>query len=201
MTAFKLSMVPGELFWSNQPTAWHVGSDDHLTIKAGDHSDWFIDPAGSSVQDNAPVALFVPPDANFMLSAKIGVDFQSTYDAGVLHIHASDDRWAKFCFEYSPQHQPMVVSVVTRGVSDDCNSVLIDGREVYLRLTVTPQTIAFHYSCDGSYWHFVRYFSLGKLENLRVGFSSQSPTGEGCTAVFSNIRYQARTLKDNRNGE
>src|SRR5207342_974724 len=109
------------------------------------------------------------------------------------------DLWAKLCFEYSPQHQPMIVSVVTRGVSDDCNSVVIGGREVYLRIAHTPRTTAFHYSLDGRYWQLVRYFTLGELHNLQVGFSSQSPTGQKCTAVFSKIHYRAGALKDNRN--
>jgi regulation of enolase protein 1 (concanavalin A-like superfamily) len=86
-------------------------------------------------------------------------------------------------------------------VSDDCNSVPIEKPQVYLRMAVTPQTIAFHYSNDGKYWHFVRYFTLGKLENLQVGFSAQSPMGPQCKAVFSEIHYRAGELKDARNGE
>jgi regulation of enolase protein 1 (concanavalin A-like superfamily) len=201
MTTFTLPTIPGEFQWKNQPLDWKVGLDDSLAILAGGLTDWFIDPAGNYALDNAPSALFVPPDANFILSAKIAVSFAAAFDAGVLQLRESDELWAKLCFEYSPQQQPMIVSVVTRGMSDDCNSVSIDGWEAHLRLAVTPQTIAFHYSQDGVYWHLVRYFTLGKLEHLRVGFSSQSPTGQQCKAVFSNIRYQVGMLKDNRNGE
>jgi hypothetical protein len=95
----------------------------------------------------------------------------------------------------------MIVSVVTRGVSDDCNSAAIAGQEVYLRVACTAQTLAFHYSSDGRFWHFVRYFTLGDMTDLRLGFSSQSPTGDGCTSVFSEISYRAGALKDNRSGE
>ena len=201
MEAFRLPAVPGEFHWKNQPMNSKVEPKGSLTILAGEHTDWFSDPAGNEPQDCAPSALFIPPDKNFILSSKIAVSFKSTFDAGGLQLRANDERWAKLCFEYSPQQQPMIVSVVTRGKSDDCNSVPIEGQEVYLRVAVTPQTIAFHYSEDGAYWHFVRHFTLGKLENLLVGFSAQSPMGHQCEAVFSQIQYRVGTLKDLRSGE
>jgi regulation of enolase protein 1 (concanavalin A-like superfamily) len=201
MTTFKLPAIPGDLQWQNQPVDWKIESGNSLTIVAGAETDWFIDPAGNYFKDNAPAALFAPPDADFLLSARVSVDFASAFDAGVLQVRERDDLWAKLCFEYSPQRQPMIVSVVTRGVSDDCNSAPIDGQDVYLRIARNGQTLAFHYSRDGRYWHLVRYFTLGPLDNLRVGFSSQSPTGQKCTVLFSEISYKAGTLKDNRSGE
>ena len=201
MTAFTLPGIPGELQWKNPPLEWKVEPGPSLAILAGESTDLFSDPGGSAPKDNAPVALFAPPDENFLLSAKVTVQFASTFDAGVLQVRERDDLWAKLCFEYSPQGQPMIVSVVTRGTSDDCNSVPIAGQTVYLRMARNVQTFAFHYSLDGRYWHMVRYFTLGWLGALRVGFSSQSPTGQQCRAVFSEISYRAGTLADNRSGE
>lgn len=201
MTPFSLPALPSELEWHNPPLDWKAGPGPGLTILAGEKTDWFTDPGGTYIGDNAPCALFTPPDANFILSASVTVGFASAFDAGVFQLRAGQDLWAKLCFEYSPQGQPMVVSVVTRGVSDDCNSAAIDGSQVYLRLAHTPQTTSFHYSRDGRYWHFVRYFTLGKFDALRVGFSAQSPTGQQCSATFSEITYRAATLKDNRSGE
>jgi regulation of enolase protein 1 (concanavalin A-like superfamily) len=201
MTRFNLPTIPGELLWMNQPLDWKIGTDNSLTITAGEKTDWFYDPAKKVLLNNAPSSLFVPPDNKFFLRAMVSVDFLSDYDAGAIQIFESDKLWAKLCFEYSPQKQPMIVSVVTRVTSDDCSSVFIDGNEVYLRIAQTPEATAFHYSLDGTYWQFVRYFSLGELKNLRVGFSTQSPTGTQCTAVFSKICYQAGKLKDKRSGE
>ncbi len=172
-----------------------------MSITAGPQTDWFVDPAGTYCKDNAPCALFTPPDPEFLLSARVSVGFGATYDAGVLQIRVQDDLWAKLCLEYSPQKRPMVVSVVTRGVSDDCNSVEIDRPEIFLRVARTPRTLAFHYSLDGLYWNFVRYFTLGPMDGLRAGFAAQSPAGVKCTAVFTEINYRPDTLKDNRNGE
>lgn len=201
MTAFMLQNIPGEIRWKNQPLDWHIENGDRLTITAGEKTDWFVDPAGTHIKDNAPSALFTPPDINFLLSAKVRVDLNTTFDAGVLQLRVNDENWAKLCFEYSPQKQPMIVSVVTRGISDDCNSAVIDGKEIYIRIAKTSKTISFHYSPDGSYWHFVRYFTLEDLTRPSVGFSSQSPTGQTCTAVFSDICYLPEMLSDNRSGE
>lgn len=200
MPSFSLPNLPAQLTWHNAPVEWKVESGN-LTILAGENTDWFTDPAGGYAKDNSPAAWFTPPEASFLLSAKVTVNFASAFDAGVLQIRAREGHSGKLCFEYSPQGQPMIVSVVTHGVSDDCNSVLIDGSTVYLRLAHTPQTTSFHYSLDGVYWHFVRYFALGTVEALKVGFSSQSPTGKLCQAVFSEIHYRPETLKDNRSGE
>ena len=201
METFRLTALPSELEWRNRPLDWRVEDSHRLMIAAGKETDLFVDPAKPNPQDNAPCALFSPPDACFLLSAKVQVAFASRFDAGVLQLRQRDDLWAKLCFEFSPERQPMIVSVVTRGVSDDCNSAVIDKAEIYLRIAQTPTTTAFHYSHDGQYWHFVRYFSLGAAERIQVGFSAQSPTGAKCAAVFSEIRYQPGLLKNNRSGE
>jgi regulation of enolase protein 1 (concanavalin A-like superfamily) len=198
---FTLASLPASLTWKNQPAQSTSDSQGQLSITTGAQTDWFRDPAGTHVKDNAPIALFLPPDITFLLQAKVTVEFAATYDAGTLFVHVQDSLWAKLCFEYSPQGQPMVVSVVTRGLSDDCNSVSLVDHSVYLRIYRQSDVLAFHYSLDGQYWHFVRHFSLGNLEQARVGFSTQSPTGQGCRAVFSDIRYRPGPLSDLRNGE
>jgi regulation of enolase protein 1 (concanavalin A-like superfamily) len=198
MESFSLAPIPSELQWRHEPKDCQVRPDG-FAITAPEESDCFIDPAGTLHRDNAPAALFEPPDAHFILSARVTVDFAATFDAGVLFIYQHDTCWAKLCFEYSPQRKPMIVSVVTKGTSDDCNSLPVEG-QVYLRAAVTPQTVTFHYSQDARYWQMVRYFSLGE-GGLRAGFLVQSPTGAGCRATFSEIRYRAATLRDNRSGE
>jgi hypothetical protein len=54
----------------------------------------------------------------------------------------------------------MIVSVVTRGVSDDCNSQTVEGGEVWLRLARANGVFAFHASRDGERWELVRFFAL-----------------------------------------
>lgn len=201
MKTFTVPTVPGEFQWHIAPLEWSFEPITGLSILAGAETDWFSDPGGDYAKDNAPCALVNLRDDNFLLSAKVLVAFASAFDAGVIQIRAADNLWAKLCFEYSPQRRPMIVSVVTRFVSDDCNSAEVDSAEIYLRVARTAQTLAFHFSHDGSVWQFVRYFTLGKLNSLRVGFSAQSPTGTKCAVVFSDISYRPGSLKDNRNGE
>jgi uncharacterized protein len=196
-----LSTVPAAMTWKNQPSESTIAAGQQISITAGAESDWFISPAGGLVKSDAPIALFAPPDQSFCLQARVAVEFAATYDAGTLFVYADDALWAKLCFEYSPQQQPMIVSVVTRGVSDDCNSVVVEDNSVYLRVYRHGEVLAFHFSLDGHYWHFVRHFTLGDSGQLRIGFSTQSPTGEGCRASFSEIRYTPCMLSDLRNGE
>jgi hypothetical protein len=180
---------------------WNVDAEDQLTIQAGATTDWFSDPAGVQRKDDAPSALFVSTDQEFTLSARVRVTFASTFDAGALLARVSDDVWAKLCFEYSPQRQPMIVSVVTRDVSDDCNSSPLAEDSVFLRITRRKAILAFHYSLDGLVWQLVRYFTLGDTPRMSLGFSAQSPTGSGCVAVFSQIHYSPAAISDLRSGE
>lgn len=201
MVTVKLSALPDVLTWNNEPKLLETNGVNTLSMAAGPQTDWFYDPAGRKHSSNAPVALFSPPDESCLLSAKVKVGFNSTFDAGVLFIYADDERWAKLCLEYAPTDKPMVVSVVTRGKSDDCNSVYIDDNSIYLRLYRQGDRLAFHYSGDSDYWHMVRHFTIEDLQNVRLGFSVQAPTGEGCQVEFSEITYRAGELSDIRSGE
>jgi regulation of enolase protein 1 (concanavalin A-like superfamily) len=171
-----------------------------VSIAAGPGTDLFADPAGREPSLSAPRLLAAAPAGDFQLSARVTVDFAATFDAGVLLLWAHDRAWAKLCFEYSPDAEPMVVSVVTRGVSDDANAFAVDGRQVWLRVSRRGPACAFHASTDGARWRFVRHFAL-EAEGLRVGFEAQSPTGDGCTAVFDDVDYRLERLADLRSGE
>lgn len=197
---FNIDTIPAGLSWLNEPVRFQSGAPGTLSITAGKQTDFFVDPQNGKATGNAPLALFDAGDGDFMLSAHVRVDFVGTFDAGTLHVRIRDDLWGKLCLEYSPQRQPMVVSVVTRGRSDDCNSAVLTGAEAYLRICRRGPSFAFHYSLDGKLWHFVRNFSLG-VEPVQAGFSAQAPVGDGCTASFSEIRFVRATLTELRSGE
>ena len=196
-----IAALPLPLRWLAEQQSWSSPDAASLTLTAGPRTDWFVDPQRAAAPVlNAP-ALVAEPSGDFRLSARVTVDFAATYDAGVLILHASDRVWAKLCFEYSPQREPMVVSVVTRDVSDDCNSFLVDGGSVWLRVARTGRAFAFHASADGETWTFVRHFALDADGASAVGFAAQSPTGDGCTVTFEQIAYHAAGLGDLRSGE
>ncbi|MBS1829691.1 MAG: DUF1349 domain-containing protein [Acidobacteria bacterium] len=180
------------------PEAWTI-RDGVLTGQAPEQTDLFTDPLSDRKLNSAPRLLF-PTSGDFLLEAEVTVEFASQFDAGVLLLWQDADHWAKLCYEYSPQGQPMVVSVVTRGASDDCNSVAMTEHRIHLRVGRRGPGCVFHYSTDGSYWHMVRAFRLQEGP-MQAGFLVQSPTGDGCLVRFRKIRFRPVTLAALRSGE
>jgi regulation of enolase protein 1 (concanavalin A-like superfamily) len=199
----RLATIPVELRWEVPPVRWDSDGDATLGVTAGPRTDLFVDPQGTGdAALNAP-RLLGALDGDFQLHALVRVGFSATYDAGVLLVWAHDRSWAKLCFEYSPQGRPMIVSVVTRGVSDDANAFEVDGDQVWLRVARLGPAFAFHASTDGSTWRFVRYFALdgdpGAAPPL-VGFEAQSPAGDGCAVTFERVGFTPERLADLRDG-
>jgi regulation of enolase protein 1 (concanavalin A-like superfamily) len=190
--------IAGLAFTTAEPDAWTF-ADPLLTGVAGPRTDLFVDPATGETTLNAPRLLAPAPAGDFQLSARVSVEFGSTYDAGALLLWAGDDTWTKLAFEYSPQGDGMVVTVVTRGLSDDANGYTVDGPAVWLRVARVGAAYACHASRDGARWDFVRHFSLNPVPTA-VGFEVQSPLGESCRASFTDIGVRPATLADLRDG-
>lgn len=198
--------VPGVpfAFRPSEPEGWRPDGDRRLVADAPPHTDLYVDPAGEDLAGTGstvapPTLLGTAPEGDFLLSARVTVDFGSTYDAGVLLLYSDDRAWAKLCFERSPAGPAMVVSVVTLGVSDDANAFEVSGGSVWLRVARIDRVHAFHASIDGQTWRLVRVFRLGD-RRPDIGFGAQSPTGEGCTVTFDEIRYVPGRLADLRDG-
>ena len=192
--------VPFPVRWLNEPTSWRA-TEDTLTVVAGPDTDWFVDPQETSAPKlNAP-ALVGDSRGDFQLGARVTVDFAGTYDAGVLMLYADDRSWAKLCFEYSPQREPMVVSVVTRGVSDDCNSFVVDGSSVWLRVARLGKAFAFHASTRREQLEpRAPLRARGRAVSRRSASPRSHPTGDGCHVTFEQIAYEAVRLVDLRSG-
>lgn len=180
-----------------------------VAVTAAPHSDIFVDPGGADGEDqvnaetqlNAVTLLGDPPEADFQFSARVAVAHQDTFDAGVLLLWFDESNWAKLCFEFSPDREPMVVSVVTRTTADDANAFLVDADHVWLRISRIGRVWAFHASTDGESWRFVRAFALhSESSRVSVGFEAQSPVGAGCDVVFSDIRFIPERLMQLRDG-
>lgn len=188
-------------------TAWTVAEESGtVTAMATPHSDIFIDPGPGTPPDvgatlDAPTLLGLPPDGDFQFSARVTVDFTATYDAGVLLLWVDERHWGKLCFEFSPDSEPMIVSVVARGVADDANAFVVDTRTVWLRVSRIDHAFAYHASVDGRTWRMVRYFTVdGAATATTIGLEAQSPTGDGCRVTFDDIRFTRDRLADLRDG-
>jgi regulation of enolase protein 1 (concanavalin A-like superfamily) len=192
---------------ASQPGVWRREEQaDAVVATAPAHTDLYINPAGDGSADaesllNAATLLGSPPAGDFQFSAQVSVEFAAQFDAGVLLVWVDERKWAKFCFEFSPAAEPMVVSVVTRDVSDDANAFVVPDGSVWLRVSRLDHVYAFHASTDGRTWCLIRVFTLGELlDGHTIGFEAQSPTGDGCVATFDHIRFISERLGDLRDG-
>ncbi|WP_241562590.1 DUF1349 domain-containing protein [Streptomyces hoynatensis] len=218
----RVPAIPTPLRWLNTPVAWAAEGADALTISAGAGTDWFLDPGTPGRFANAPALIGPLAEAgagapgggaagqrgagdgtaagDFVLTARVTAPLEATYDAGALVVYAGETSWAKLCLELSPQGRPTLVSVVTRGVSDDANAFPVPGGDVLLRLARVGSAYAFHASLDGRFWHLIRYFALDAAGRAEAGFLAQSPTGQGLTVGFRDLAFARRTLRDLRDG-
>ena len=176
-------------------------AEDRLTLGGLPNTDLFTDPRGEKPPKSGAPAFVTPLAGDFVLGARVEVDFASSFDGGGLVAYANDGLYAKLCFECSPELAPGIVSVVTRGVSDDCNSWEVEpGRPAWLRIARIGGAFAFHASDDGERWRFVRHFGLDTGPVVDVGFLAQAPHGEACEVRFTEIELERRTLADLRDG-
>ena len=201
VTDLRLPEVPFSFEPSGSPACAARVAGGTLTLASGPKSDLFIDPAGDEgARPDAGRWTGLPGESDFTLAARVSVGFAAPFDAGVLVVHLSERRWAKLCYEFSPQFKPTAVTVVTRGTSDDSNSFETSGGPLWLRITRSGRAWAFHASRDGAYWQLLRYFTLGEASGARVGFLAQSPAGAGCTAIFDSITYKPCAPANLRDG-
>lgn len=98
--AFPFTMTP------SSGSDWdHTG--DALSVVAAPRSDLFVDPGTTGAVNadsniNAHRLLGEAPEGNFQFSARVQADLAAQFDAGVLLLWLDENRWAKLCFELSP---------------------------------------------------------------------------------------------------
>lgn len=191
--------IPKVLKWEIRPKEFSIGKSA-ITISSGEKTDMFRDPNVTYNTDNAPKLLF-EADSNFVITAAVEHAFLSKWDGGALVLKADSLNWVKCCFEKDYTGARRIVTVVTKGISDDCNSVEINNNKVYFKIAKADNVITLYYSLTGAKWFLVRHFTFDTANNLKVGFLSQSPTGKDCKVTFSEIKYAAKKIKDPYLGE
>ena len=175
-----------EASWFGSEPMWEPSGESGVRVEAPVGCDRFHDPVtGRRVIDNPALLTRVPTDAT--LVARASVAFRATFDAAVLVVYERDDALGKLCFERAPDGRPIVVSVVTRGVSDDANGWYVDVPSLWLRVSRVDRAFAFHASTDAVRWDLVRLFALNRRDVAYMGLSVQAPIGTGCTATFDHV--------------
>jgi uncharacterized protein len=196
----EIKALPRRGAWTNAPKDFKRLADDSFAITASKQTDLYNNLDAGTRVATAPMLLF-PADDTFVLTTAVTVDFKQEYDGGFLVVYADPDHWVKFLFEKSHYGPFSVCSNVTNGPSDDSVHADVPTNEVYLRLTRAKDVFVLYYSVDGKKWAYIRYFRFPVKGPLKVGFASQSPTGEQCTSVFSKVRYSAKEVADFWTGE
>ena len=148
--------------------------DDQLMIVAGEKTDMFRDPDVTYNTDNAPKLLF-KADEDFVLTASIEHAFASKWDGGAIVIRQDSLNWIKFCFEKDYTGAKRVVSVVTKNISDDCNSVQIEAKKVYYKMAKAGNVITLYYSANGKNYFLIRHLQFDAPNGVMAGFLAQLP--------------------------
>ena len=159
-----------------------------LTLASEAKGDTFRDPDGKFNNHSAPLLLTeVDNQKPFTLTAKITPTFLKTYDAGTLFIYVKDDLWIKLAMEMDERHKTRMVSVRTIGTSDDNDHDVIKEKSVYMKISSDTRNVGFYYSLDKKNWQLIRVFKNDYPASIWVGISTQSPIGEGTSAVFEDL--------------
>lgn len=173
--------------------------DNGIEIFAPAKTDYFVNPIDGSVKANAPF-FYKEVEGDFILRAKVSLDFISTYDACVLLALEHEKLWAKACFEYTDLGTHSVVTVMTNEKSDDANGINIDGNEIWLQMSRKDNVFAIHYSLDGKEFQMSRLAYLPMQKKIKVGLEAQSPTGKGGMRKFEEVSLELRSPIDIRKG-
>jgi len=176
-------------------------NDGKLTLTSEAKRDNFRDPDGKLSNNSAPVLLTeVDNKKPFTLTAKITPTFLKTYDAGTLYIWVKDDLWLKLAMELDERQKTRMVSVRTTGTSDDNDHDVVTAKSVYMKISSDTTTVGFYYSLDKKTWQLIRLFKNDYPSSIWVGISTQSPIGNGTSAVFEDLSLTQQSVSNFRLG-
>ncbi len=177
-------------------------SSDSLVIESGAKTDFFRETDGVTSYGNAPVLLTgIDNTRPFTFSARITPALVETYDAGAVYLWVDEKNWLKFAYERDENGRSRIVTVRTRGTSDDNNHDVVAGGSVYLKVSSDGTSLGFYFSGDGKSWQLARVFRNDYPEKVWLGLSAQSPLGKGNRAEFAALRLTGASVKDFRKGE
>jgi len=191
--------------WMNESKV--VEEAGKITLLATEKSDFFRNPGAAGEDGITPDSLGNAPfyyqdvSGDFVMKAKVSLDFKDVYDAAALMVMESPEVWAKACFELTDFDTHAVVSVVTNQLSDDANGCNLEGNTVWLQITRQGRCFAFHYSLNGVNYDMMRIFALPVSETVKVGLLAQAPIGLGGERHFEEFSLEHKTVKNIRTGK
>jgi len=140
------------MIWHNQPNSFKEKKDSSIIISCNKGETLSVEPLGSySNHHDCPIAFFQPSD-EFFLSGKVTSPNIEHWDAAQLTVWADTANWAKLYLEKTHYMKPIVGSIVTNGLSDDCNSAIFNRTDIYLQLAKVGKAIFLFYSENDHDW-------------------------------------------------
>jgi regulation of enolase protein 1 (concanavalin A-like superfamily) len=191
--------IPKPAHWVNPPAAFAI-SGRGVEIVASEQTDLYIAADGSYRADSANRLLF-EADPDFILSAAISHPFADKWDGGGLVLEGDSETWIKLCFEKDYTGAKRVVTVVTKGLSDDANSMEFDSHQAFFQIAKIGDVVFLYASETGTSWYLVRAMNFKVDGKLQVGFLAQSPEGKSNRVSFTHIKYKPTAMKDYWMGE
>lgn len=175
--------------------------NDTITICSGAQSDFFNAPDGSVRLASAPLLLKkIDNTKPFTFTAIVKPGFVNTYDAGAVYLFCDEELWLKFAFEMDERGYTRLVTVRTKGTSDDNNHDAITQEEVYMKISSDSKTVGFYYSLEGQQWQLVRLYRNDYPDSIYIALSSQSLVGDGIKTQFTKIELTENSIDNFRLG-
>ncbi len=190
---------PQSFRWTNPPAEFKF-QDGSLGITAESGTDFFNNPETLELTGTAPL-LYREIEGDFVATALVQPDFGDMWNAASIMVYIDSLNWIKFAFENSDATGRTLVSVITRGVSDDANGpVMTDEDTIWLRIIKKGHLYALHWSLDGSNFKMARLCSMPESRQVRVGLEAQCPVGTKATHKFLYFSLENKTVDDPRLG-
>ena len=188
------------LQWINEPAEYSI-NNGKLVVTTTKGTDFFINPEDMSNTATAPL-LFHEIKGDFVAIACVSPDLTSVWNAAGLLLIINDENWIKFVFESSDATGPSIVTVSTRGISDDANGVrLPDSSKIWLKLSRKGNNYAMHWSEDGKDYKMARLSAMSPSDPVKIGLEAQCPVGENAKHTFHYFSIESKTVADLRKGE
>ncbi|WP_422080981.1 DUF1349 domain-containing protein [Ulvibacterium sp.] len=190
----------GDFKWMNKPRTFTL-KNGILNVVADKETDFFNNPEDNEITATAPL-LFKEVTGDFVVEALVRPDFSSLWNAAALMIYIDKTHWIKFAFENSDATGQSIVSVVTRGVSDDANGVILtDQDRVWLKIVRKNNIYSMHWSLDGHDFKMARLSAMPSADPVKVGIEVQCPVGESANHQIDYFSLTKTTVKNLRKGE
>lgn len=200
-TENKFNLTPemvSEMNWMIEPQSFVV-ENNSLKITVTKGTDFFNSPEDSTVVGTAPY-LFKEVEGDFVAKALVEPDFSAQWNAVAVILYIDSLNWIKLAFENSDATGPSIVSVVTKGNSDDANGVILNGeKRVWLALVRKGDIYSMHWSLDGENFKMARLTSMTHQNAVKIGLEFQSPVGDSASHQVHYFEIKEKTVEDLRN--